>query len=417
MTETKKLNLKEFYINNKLIINCIMLAILYIFQCFFYATAFVIYPILLILVLSDKLENAPIYLIFNLPFCLLGQMIGIVLYCCCFLSFLLKAYIVIFVKDKIKIDYILITLIAIFVLYSLSHFNKINVATFVNISTFTLLFLLLNLYIRKREILNINLIIKTLSIALICAFIFGFLKPISPYLTTLIPTFYLNDNLIRYSALFTHPNSLAITCEICLGLLAYQLFEKKNVFSIVSFILISIFGFTTFSKTFLIIFLVIMLALFIKFLTINYKITLIVFGILVLLGIIFFLIFPNVFTTIINRFIGSINECKNFTDFMNMITTYRYDLWALYIKEIFASPLNFFFGHGVGADKIDLLGAHNTIISIFYQFGIVGFAIILTILVYLLRKIAKINKFNKNVWITLVVIFLLFMVEDLIIYH
>ncbi len=416
MTKLRFNNLKQYYIKNRLFINCFLLFCLYILNCYFYMSTFFLYSILLIFLLLDDLKNGFSYILYNIPFCLLGNQIGIILYVSCILVLLIKSYIILFVKDKIKIDFKIIILTLILVLYCLLPFKYINTATFVNISAFLFLILILNLYYRKKEIFDVCLFIRILSISIMLASLLGLLYPTSDYLSSLIQPIYLTENISRFSALFSHPNTLAIMCEICLSLLTFLLFTKKNTIDIIIFSIISIVGIFTFSKTFIILFSLLLITIFIKCMIANYKKTLIVSFIVLLCAICILLIFPTIFSIFVDRFIGSINECNNFYDFMNMLTTDRFSLWTIYCKEIVVNPVILFFGKGVGAHTIDLLGAHNTFISLFYQMGIIGVALLSTIIGIIIAKIVKTHGFNNYALIPIFISILILSIEDLIIY-
>ena len=413
----KKFTFKEFYLKNRLYLHCFIFFCLLIINCFYVQASYVSLSLLMILILFDSLKNGFSYIIFYIPFCLLGGEIGIILYFCCILIYIIKAYAIIIFKDKTKPNLILLILSIALILYSLIHFQNININTFLNISIFIFIILGLNLYVRKKEIFQFSYNIKLLCISIILASIMSCLYFVSPNLQNLITPFYVSTNLARFSALFPHPNSLAILCEIALSILTFFLLtEKKNIFNIILFCLITLIGLLTFSKTFILLLLVILIAIFIKGLKINKKITLITTGIILLCAIIFCLVAKDVVNILIDRFFGRVTECHNFRDFMNMILTDRFDLWIEYLKEIFYHPTIFFFGKGLGCSPIEILGAHNTFISLFYQMGFVGIFLLGFIIGYLIKQILKIEKFNKVILVPIIVILLLLMVEDMILF-
>ena len=413
----KKFTFKEFYLKNRLYLHCFIFFCLLIINCFYVQASYVSLSLLMILILFDSLKNGFSYIIFYIPFCLLGGEIGIILYFCCILIYIIKAYAIIIFKDKTKPNLILLILSIALILYSLIHFQNININTFLNISIFIFIILGLNLYVRKKEIFQFSYNIKLLCISIILASILSCLYFVSPNLQNLITPFYVSTNLARFSALFPHPNSLAILCEIALSILTFFLLtEKKNIFNIILFCLITLIGLLTFSKTFILLLLVILIAIFIKGLKTNKKITLITTGIILLCAIIFCLVAKDVVNILIDRFFGRVTECHNFRDFMNMILTDRYDLWIEYLKEIFYHPTIFFFGKGLGCSPIEILGAHNTFISLFYQLGIVGLVLLGFTIGYLIKQILKIEKFNKAILVPIIVILLLLMVEDMILF-
>ncbi len=414
MSKLKYYNLKEFYLKNRLYINCVLLFSLYIFNCFFAQTSYIVYSILLVLILVDTIKYGSLYLIFNVPFCFLGQEIGLILFLVCALVFLVKAYIVSFVNNKLKFDKILLFLILILFLYVLLQFNRINSVTLINLSILILIILSFYLCILARENLDFSLILRVFAISILISAILGLFSFFSPYLKSFIVPFSLGENLIRYSALFTHPNMLAVLCEIALAFLTCKILIKSNILDIVLFVLVSLVGLSTFSKTFIIIFALILLTIFVRLMILNYKKTLLFSLPILFLVVIFFVIFPNLFTTIVNRFFTSTDGIDSVKDFLDTFTTGRFSLWVSYLSAIFSSPLYFFFGHGLGASTISNLGAHNTFITLFYQLGFIGFVLFAFIIGYLTYRAVKVYRFNKFALIPIIAITLLLFIEDLL---
>lgn len=97
---------------------------------------------------------------------------------------------------------------------------------------------------------------------------------------------------------------------------------------------------------------------------------------------------------------------------LSSITSYRIDLWLLYINDLLLSPLKFIFGKGEGAAKLNIKNSinqvlkdtHNSMIDLVYYLGIVFliFIIVLTVLYFRYRKKqnAKFNKLAIMVFIT-----------------
>lgn len=413
----KNSTFKDFYLTNRLYFHCLIFFCFFVLNCFFIQFSYFSLSLLMILILIDSLKNGFSYIICYIPFCLLGGEIGIILYFCCILIYIIKAYVVIIFRDKTKPIPVLLILSIALTLYPLIHFQNINQTTFLNIAIFIFIILGMNLYARKKEIFQFSHNIKILCVSIIVASLLSCFYYISPYLQSFITPFYLSQNIVRFSALFPHPNSLAILCEIALSILTFFLLtEKKNVFNIILFCLITLIGLLTFSKTFILLLLVILIAIFIKSLKVNKKITFITTGIILLCTIIFCIVANDVVNIVIERFFGRISECHTFRDFMNMITTDRFDLWIEYLKEIFCHPTIFFFGKGLGCSPIHILSAHNTFVSLFYQMGIVGLILLGFIIGYLIKQILKIEKFNQAILVVIIIVLLLFMVEDMILF-
>ena len=68
-------------------------------------------------------------------------------------------------------------------------------------------------------------------------------------------------------------------------------------------------------------------------------------------------------TNMVSRFTGLTN--------LNQITTGRYDLWGIYLKNICDETYGFLFGHGLNHIE-GIKAAHNTYLEIMYKFGVIG---------------------------------------------
>lgn len=73
-----------------------------------------------------------------------------------------------------------------------------------------------------------------------------------------------------------------------------------------------------------------------------------------------------------SELISIIEERFSRTTDVDSFTTGRVGLWKSYTDEIFGNPKVFFLGEGFTNIKVNDRGSHNTIIQLFYQFGILG---------------------------------------------
>ncbi len=183
---------------------------------------------------------------------------------------------------------------------------------------------------------------------------------------------------------------------------------------------LTVFGAMSLSKTFLILMGIEYLSLFIYFFQKDWKKTLIVVLGLVCAGIILFFACHDWILKYLERFFNGEKHFENFRDFLNVITTYRYELWEVYVNEIFHNPLILFFGAGIGTGPIGPreMSAHNMFISMIYQLGVVGCALFVCALVYAFLKIKKSKNIivNKAICVPAIILTLIFFVEDLIFY-
>lgn len=57
---------------------------------------------------------------------------------------------------------------------------------------------------------------------------------------------------------------------------------------------------------------------------------------------------------------------------LSEITTHRFDIWIIYFKEIFNSPITTLFGKGIAAPLLEGRGAHNFYLELLYYNGLLG---------------------------------------------
>ncbi len=410
----------QLYLQKRFICNLVILSILYFVHCFWGDMMFIAFPILAIMVTLDNLENGISYIFFSLPFIFLKVYLSPILFLVCVIIFILKFYFVLYIKEKRKPDVFTLISLAFFFVYCLMPTGSYNLNTLLRLFIFIAIFIAFNMVLQKSDVFRGHYNIKIVCIAIIISSIFSLTYYFNPYLKDYIIMVYVDGNLARFMALFIHPNVLAMFCEVLLSLLLYYIASNKStktdfiLFGIMSFI-----GLLTFSKTYLIIFAFLVIFLFGLQFKRNFKITSLVFASLAILFSLFFILLPNAGQRILDRFIGSIGSCKKFGDFMNMITTGRYDLWKEYLSYLGHNPVALFFGRGLGAPSLSSkLSPHNAYISMLYELGIVGTIFLVQALYCIFR-----NKFKKDqpaphwaIIIPIIVIAMIFFVEDLIFY-
>ncbi len=338
----------QLYLQKRFICNLVILSILYFVHCFWGDMMFIAFPILAIMVTLDNLENGISYIFFSLPFIFLKVYLSPILFLVCVIIFILKFYFVLYIKEKRKPDVFTLISLAFFFVYCLMPTGSYNLNTLLRLFIFIAIFIAFNMVLQKSDVFRGHYNIKIVCIAIIISSIFSLTYYFNPYLKDYIIMVYVDGNLARFMALFIHPNVLAMFCEVLLSLLLYYIASNKStktdfiLFGIMSFI-----GLLTFSKTYLIIFAFLVIFLFGLQFKRNFKITSLVFASLAILFSLFFILLPNAGQRILDRFIGSIGSCKKFGDFMNMITTGRYDLWKEYLSYLGHNPVAVFFGRGL----------------------------------------------------------------------
>lgn len=413
-------NIKQFYLSHKFLYNIIVLSILFFIHCFWGDMMYIVFPILAIMVCLDSLENGISYIIFCIPFCFMNIYISTLLYLACCLMYLIKFFILKYIREKRKPSTIIIILFAIFFIYCLMPIGPYNLNLSLRLLIFISLFVVLCMICQNTEIFRAHFNVKLICFSIIISSIFSLTYFFSPYLQSyLVITHASNGTLPRFMALFYHTNVLGMFCEVLLAILAYYIISKKfTKTDLILFVVLAGIGMLTFSKTYLIILVFILIVLLIWRLVVDFKRTAIITFLLAVIITAVCLIFPQIPNKVIDLFIRSLHDCDSFSSFMNMITTQRYDLWVEYAKYIFANPLVLIFGAGLGAPVISTLSPHNGYIAIIYELGIFGTTLFALTLFFILRKYIKgrKTKLHWSIFVPIVVLALIFMVEDLIFY-
>ena len=185
-------------------------------------------------------------------------------------------------------------------------------------------------------------------------------------------------DVMRFSGIFMHPNSLARFCLLGLTLL-FVLWQKdkKNLVNYFLMATIAIFGAMSYSKTYFIALFFILLFFFLySFVHSSHKKQFLVSTFVVVLGlaVIAIICYPSL-KVVLNRFF-IYDETLSF----NTITTGRIDIWKMFIRDQKSSVFYIIFGKTYMGNLPLRIGIHSTYLAIFYQYGIVG-SIVLAIYV------------------------------------
>lgn len=408
------------YKKNELFCNLAILTILFFLNCFMGELSFVTFSFLLVCIIVSDMSNGFSYLVFTIPFCMIASDTSGFLYIATVATFMLKGYIRLLFIDKIKINKKIIVAFIAFVIYLLLPidgiygYNEQLPIKFVVIVGL-ILFAILMIHYPKEFRIKIN--VNICALALFISVIFFGTYFISDHLQSTIKLLYYG-NFIRFQALLSNPNILAMISEICLALLVYFILSSKiSWVEIVSFIIFTVLGFSTMSKTFLIL-LFIMFTILIVYFVIKKPF----YGLCVITGISVVIVLlvaikPQLFAAYLNRFvdIGTNVEGNSVNGALNHMTTGRYGLWIGYLQYMINYPYTLFFGATLGARQIGGESAHNIYISSLYQFGIIGSILFVLTLVFLCKDFKKRYPLLISKWIIVpIIIFAMIVcVEDL----
>jgi len=413
-------NINDFYIKHRVIYNCVILSVLFFFNCFLPNLTWLIMPLLLILVIIDNFNNAFTYLIFCLPFCCIDMPSGCFGMVICFAVFLVKLYIIKYFKEKNVIRPTTIVLVAAFLFVIIFPAKEIGAVTFLSLVLMFCLIIILNAWLTFPEIFNLQKNVRVLTIALAISTIFSINYYFSDYLLTSREIGWISENLIRFQALLSNPNMLAMFCEFCMAILLYYVFTKKaKIIDYIFFGGLGVLGVTTFSKTFLIVLCFMVCSLVVFSFMQNWKKALIFIGAMVLIcGIVMFVAWDFV-SIYLSRFIDlDVILHGDREVILDYVTTGRSELWSEYLEYMADNPFSFLWGMGAVKPRITILSTHNFYLSMFYQFGIIGTGLFISVIVKLIYDYARRHqvKISKAIIVPLIVIGLICMVEDIILY-
>lgn len=191
-----------------------------------------------------------------------------------------------------------------------------------------------------------------------------------------IKFYIINSNgqiITRFSGLNWDPNFFGLQVITCIGLLLVIYINKRNTYYIFIIIALSILGFLTISKTYLIVYLFQFLVFILYLIKNANKKNNILLSLLVLAAFLVIISFDQWFSPYIVRM-----SQKTFkTNILDNFTTGRLTSWQNYINMMTSSIVTLLFGVGIGSSS----SAHNLYISAIYLFGIIG-TIILCMLYY-----------------------------------
>ena len=412
----KKEQLKKLYLDNKLICNCIILAVLFFINCFWGEFAYISFATLALMVgFADTKEGFSL-LVACVPFFCIKMSISMILFCACLMIFLVKAHIRMYVKDKVKPNKVILVIFALFLVYCLIPFGPYGVDYLIKfVATFCILGIINVFSVYPGDMrLRFNLVL--LSMGLLVATVYCLTYFVSPYLQDNLVILGEHD-FIRFAALFDNPLNLSRICEICLSMQMYFILSKHHKLTWVdpvSMVIYLMLGISTISKASLILFAIMgVILVCYAFKQSPFK-TLLFITFAAIIVLIVVLAFNEFIMTYAGRFVGEDFASLDINEKLNVITTDRWDLWTDYVRYLSEHPVVLLFGAGFGAGKISVMSAHNFYLTVLYQFGIVGGALFVTTFVVFIRKFLKNypGKISKAIWVPLAILLLIMCVED-----
>ena len=409
---------KKYYNDNKLILNCTLVAILFFVNCFVEDFSYLVFSIVGILIIFSNMRVGFSTLVFCIPYCCLDDYTSIYLFFACFLVFLMRAYIVMMFFDKKRLGFPVILSVLLFLGYVFMPIYDYTWSMAIKLVIIALLVAFFYLLLNYKKELDIRFNLSVLALSMMISACFYLTYFISPYMATK-EVWYHNENFIRFTCLLINPNTLAMLCEICLSFLTYYVLSNKCGWTdVVAYITFSVLGIFTLSKTFLILFSIMFILIVIYLLrAFKKQVFSIVISICVIVTIISLVANDFIFTYV-NRFMNADPADLGVGDLLNVVTTGRYDLWRGVIEYMFMNPSVLIFGRGLGAPLVESMSAHNFYISLVYEVGLVGSVLFvgMFLTIYLCYKKQTKTKFDWKILIPMIIIGMLMMVEDLFLF-
>ncbi len=410
----------EFYKKYSFVLNCAILSVLFMANCFLPWFTFIAHSFLLALVLVCNIKNAISYLFFTFVFNSLYLPYSAIIFALCVAVMMVKLIVIKYREDKSNFVISNKTLIVylLFVIYILFPLGReVDFIYFEKAFYLAGAPILLYLFAKFSKEFNLRHNLRIMLYGLLVSCLLSAFRFVSPYLQEAILPFTV-DEIIRYSALYANPNTLAMNCEICLSLMSFFVIKNKaELKDTITFLLFLFIGCFTLSKTFMIIssFNLIILAIFaIKERSKN--IGYLILGFVVGIGLIL-IIRPEIILTWVERlFIGE-SKTSSFKELLNKLTTGRFELWVAYLTSMVNSPISFVFGKGLSAPVLKEYSPHNLYLSVLYQIGAVGIILCVLTIVFMLKDARRgRDKMSKAYLIPLLSFALLALVEDLMFY-
>ncbi len=279
---------------------------------------------------------------------------------------------------KLYLSKNLLVLLPIFAVYIIFSGGLSSLVTLVQMIMY---FFLLLLLLQQKEEFDIKSILFFFSLGIIVTSIVGIYSKYIPGLDSYmeIISFRVGDeHILRFGGLRTNPNFytmpiiMAVSC-----LIALIQTGKASVKEYILFIVLTIFGISSISMSFLVSYLVMLLLSFIYLATKNIK-SLIIGIAVILLSCIVVYVFSD--TEYIQSYILRLSE-KDLSSASDL-TTGRTDIWQVFMQYIILNPKVLLYGAGFGS----MIAPHNTFIEALYYFGIFGIIQYLLILKQIFPK-------------------------------
>ena len=213
-------------------------------------------------------------------------------------------------------------------------------------------------------------------------------------------------NSVRISGYYGDPNFYSAHINAALAgvlILILKSYSKKRTISLIIMAVVLLYcGLLSVSKSFLLITLCMFLFWGAKLLFAKGKVSL-KFSVMfiVVIGAVFILS-TTIFADSVNLILSRFSNDNSISDF----TTKRTDIWMNYFRHFSDNPAVLFFGNGYSSVLVNEKAAHNTLIQLIFQFGIIGFCFYGVWLAFLVKKFFNRIFFKINDFMSVLILLL-----------
>ena len=373
----------DYYNKNKLLVNILLLTVFGI--CSFITQSMTIVLILVAsaIILTSNENDGVMYILMLCPFTACLRMFDVEVTIVSLAGVWALKYFVLKLKNKqIKFSNPITICCLVLILYFILPFGPYNIYKLAYTGFYILFMILISIFWQDRNNFNLKQLTYTLTIALIISVIFAPIADNIPNCHKFMPEC-ISSNFVRNCAMLGNPNVFSIICVLCASMLATILLKEKTLKPAIFLVLMLFIGFTSFSKTYVIVAAILAMFTYL-YLLIEYKgkykkqlirASIVLTCLIFILGLIF----------IIKR-----TGTDGVLD-ISTLTTGRTDIWAWCIAEMSKTPLTIAFGYGMGiwVFKGEFHSAHNLYVEILYRLGVFGTCIVLAILIFFVFTIKK----------------------------
>lgn len=221
-------------------------------------------------------------------------------------------------------------------------------------------------------------------------------------------------DVMRFSGIFAHPNSLARFCLLGISLLfVLWLKEKKDLMNYTLMFVLAIFGAMTYSKTYMLALFGLLVFFFFYYLyhSIHKKQFLLSTVVVIFALVCVALLKLDYIKDLVGRFSAYYEHFS-----IKSITTGRDEIWKLFIDDQMSSLKYILWGKSFMGPLPWSTGAHSTYLALFYEYGVVG-CIVLAIFVLCMFSSLINVRFRKIRLLPLFLVLLTGIIGDQIFTH